>query len=164
MTDLDLRADATLDFEAPKRLELIDPITEEPIIDEAGKPAYLMLYSAQSDTFQRRAFKLKGRWAAKAKRAQKGQLSFEEEKAAEAEIYAATFADEWHIVRKDGGKWKALDVPCTPENAVKWCLANPLYRPQIVKLTDDIESYLGVGAENFTNEASAASSKASKAR
>lgn len=165
MSDIDFTADASLneEIETPKRLELVDPVTEEPIIDEKGRPAFLMVYSAQSDTFQRRAFKIQGRVQTKLKRKGAGKREFDVEKDAEAQIYAAAFGDEWNIVRKEKGVWKSIDAPCTPENAIKWVLANPLYKPQIASMTDDIESFVNGEDANFTTEALSPSSKASKA-
>lgn len=163
MTEIDFRADASLDLETPKYLELKDPLTDEAILDENGKPAFVTVYSAQSETFQRRAFRVQAKFKAKSRRGSKGELTFDEQREAEAQIYGAAFADEWRICRKQkDGTWKALDFPCTPENAVKWVLANPLYKKQIASMTDDIDAFVGDEAGNFTKEASSRSSKASK--
>lgn len=162
MSEIDFRADASLDLETPKRLELKDPVTDEPIVDEAGNPAFITIYSAQSEVFQRRAFKIQGRWKQLTKKVGKSGLSFDQERQAEAEIYAAAIGDEWNIVRKVDGKWKRIEAPCTPQNAVNWILANPLYKPQIAAQTDDLDEYVGDAEGNFTKEASSRSSKASK--
>lgn len=164
MTDIDFRADPSIDLETPKRLELIDPVTEDAIVDADGKPAFITIYSAQSRLFQERAFKIQARVKQKTRRSQKTELSFEEQLEAEARIYAAALGDEWHICRREAGVWRKIDAPCTPENAVNWILANPLYKRQIASQTDDIEAYLGDGQGNFTSEASSSSTKASKTR
>lgn len=166
MTDMDFRVDPAIDeeLETPKRVELRDPVTNDPIFDETGAPAFVMVYSAQSKIFKRRAFKLEGRLKSKARRQGKGDLTFEEQNALEAQIYAAAFGDEWNIVRRANGKAKKIDAPCTQENAAKWVEANPLYKPQINAVTDDIEAFLNGEEGNFTKEASPPSTKASKAR
>lgn len=163
MAEIDFRADDALDLETPRKLELIDPVSDEPILID-GAPAYLMLYSAKSEIFQRRAFKVQGRLRAKVRKGAKNDLSYDEQRDAEAQIYAAAFADEWRIGRKKGGAWTLIDAPCTPENAAKWIVANPLYKPQITALTDDLDAFLGGEQADFTTEASSGSPKASKAR
>ena len=165
MSEIDFRADETLerDIEIPTRLELNDPISEEPIIDEHGKPVFLMLYSAQSETFQKRAFAIQARTKIRSRHSRKADLTFAQQKRVEAEIYAAAIGEEWNIAKKQpDGTWRRIDAPCTPENAVNWVMANPLYRAQISSVTDDLEAYAGDGEGNFTIKALSPSTKVLK--
>lgn len=165
MTKIDFCADDALaeEIEIPRRVELIEPLTGKPIIDVNGHPAFVTLYSANSNTFQERAFKTQAK-SRQIQRKSGTELNYDMEKYYEAQIYADAFAGEWHVVKKNkaDGTWHPIDAPCTRENAVNWVLANPLYRAQISAKTDNLQSFVDGEKENFTTPPSSRSSKASK--
>lgn len=166
MADIDFRADEDLadELEQPRRVDLVDPMTGEPIIDVNGKKAYVIVYSALSKRFKQRAFKVQGRAADIAKK-MGGKIPLEMQEKFEAQVYACAFDDEWHIVKKNKAdkKWHPIDAECNFDNVTNWVLANPLYRAQISAKTDNIQSFVDGDDANFTTEASPSSSKRSKA-
>lgn len=144
---------AAADVEATSRAELRDLVTGDLIVDENGDPAYIEVFSAQSETFRRRVFRVQGKWQTLRKARRDRPLSFDEEQRAEAEVYAAAFGGSWNIVKKTPDGWRRIDAPLTPENAMKWVLANPLYKPQISLVTDTLDAFLRPGDGNFTPSA-----------
>lgn len=135
-------------IETPTRLELSDPATGQPIVID-GAPAYIMVYSAHSETFKRRNFHLTNRLSAQVKRRGQSELRYEDNATAVASVIAAAIGEEWRIGRKRDGAWTLIDVPCTPENALQWVQENPLFRPQILAASEDLAAFLA-DRDSFT--------------
>lgn len=138
-------------LEEPVQVDLYDPKTDEPLIDDKGRPFWIAVYSAKSKTFRRRAFQIQRR-AQKAAKNGAQPLNFEKTEGYQNEIYAAAMADEWRICqRAKDGKLKEINLPCTPENCVTWVEANVLMKPQIVATTDDLAEFLGDDGQGLGN-------------
>lgn len=163
MSEIDFEMESGVDLESTSVVSLNDPVTGEPWHDDKGTPVTVTVFSAQGDTFRQRAHAISARYRIKAKNnagPTKGSLTFSQEKSFTAEIYAAAIAD-WHLTKKNGGP--KLDVPCTPQNAVNWAKANPLFAAQLSSGTDELANFAKDFEGNFTSESLTPSTKRSKA-
>ena len=106
-----------LDVDKPHRLELLHPVTRQPMRNGDGRTAYIDHYSADSEiarkqqrTVQRRRLAMRGRM----------KLTPEELEAETIDILAALTVD-WYLVDLNG---HAIDLPFSQDNARR-LYANP---------------------------------------
>ncbi|MEH2508694.1 hypothetical protein V1291_000048 [Nitrobacteraceae bacterium AZCC 1564] len=104
------------DVSQTHRVELIDQITDKPIVDKAGNKAFIEIYSTDSpqglafDKEQRAAFRRKAMKSRNGVAEPPDQLDENIQK-------AAVLTKSWHLV--DPSTSEVIDVPCTRENAIE---------------------------------------------
>lgn len=98
------------------KVEIIDQITDKPIIDKNGNPAFIEVFSTDSDAG--RAFDKEQR-AAYRRKAMKSRNGIAEpgDQLEENVAKCAALTKSWHLV--DPGSREVIDVPCTLENAAE---------------------------------------------
>lgn len=99
---------------APHRVELIDPITDQPIRDKKGNPAYIDVLS--TDSAEGRAFDA-GERKKFSERAVKGRAGELPDQLDLNIAKAARLTKGWHLV--DPETSEAIDVPCNADNAAE---------------------------------------------
>src|SRR6185369_13938670 len=102
------------DVSAPFKVNIIDPITDQSIVDTKGNPCFISVWA--SDSARSRAYEKQRRkeLILRVKSSRNGQV--EPDDALEQNIAkCAALVDGWHLV--DRVSSEVIDVPCTPENA-----------------------------------------------
>lgn len=102
------------DVATPYRVELLDPLTDEPIKDASGNPAYIDVFS--TDSVQGRAFDATERKKVTEK-AIKGRSADLPDQLEANFAKAAKLTKAWHLV--DPATGTVLDVPCNADNALE---------------------------------------------
>lgn len=97
----------SLDTEKPARVMLVHPVTGEEMVDKAGKPAFVDVYSTDSQIADKARRRI--RLARQAQRVP-GKIDLDAEN---AQLLAACTAS-WHLVDLAGNP---IDIECTPEDA-----------------------------------------------
>lgn len=98
----------------PYRIELVDPITDQPIKDKKGNPAYIDILS--TDSAAAREFDA-GERKKVTEKAIKGRSADLPDQFETNIAKAAKLTKAWHLVDPMSGE--VIDVPCTAENAVE---------------------------------------------
>lgn len=99
-----------LPVEQPARMIIHHPVTQKPLCDEAGKQAFIDVWSADSET--RRKFERASANRRLARRA-RAKITAEEIEAEQVALLVALTAG-WHLVDLNG---RAIEEPFTPDNA-----------------------------------------------
>ncbi len=102
------------DVSAPFKVNIIDPITDQPIVDSSGKACFISVWA--SDSSRSRAYEKQRRkdLLLRVKQSRNGQI--EPDDMLEQNIAkCAHLVDSWYLVDRISGE--VIDVPCTPENA-----------------------------------------------
>lgn len=152
-----------VDLESLAKVELTHPVTGETIVCKDGIPFHVMVRSAASQIVERRLHEVQRKWkrlAEKNPAPNRGQMTFDQTRGYKADVYAVAVAD-WRIGKGPGSP--VMDVPCTRENASKWCLANlTLFAPQISRGCDSLEAYVKDAGGNDSPTTSAPSTARSE--
>lgn len=98
----------------PYRVELLDPISDDPIKDKQGNPAYIDVFSTDSEAG--RAFDKEERRKI-VDRAAKGRAADLPDQYEMNAAKAARLTKGWRLV--DPASGEVLDVPCNAENALE---------------------------------------------
>jgi len=104
------------DVSAPFRVEIIDPVTDKPITDKDGNPAWIAVWS--TDSPRAREFNKARRkdLQLRVMRSRTGRV--EADDALESNIATcAALTDSWYLV--DPATCEKIDVECTAENAAE---------------------------------------------
>jgi hypothetical protein len=101
--------------EEPFRVVLLDPSTDQPIVDVNGQSAYVDVLCAQSDAGREYD---RERNSAQLRKAARGRASFDDDlfEANVAKLSRLTVG--WHLV--DPVNRAPLDVPCSEENSAEF--------------------------------------------
>lgn len=120
-----------LSVDNPSRMTIVHPTTRQPLRDAEGKPAYIELYSADSEirrkhdrAVARRRLAMRGR----------GKITPEELEAEAVELLAA-LTTGWHLLDLAGD---VVDVAFTPENARELYAAT-----KMTWLREQVDEYVG---------------------
>lgn len=122
-----------LDVDAPRRMPLLHPISRMPLVDTAGRPGWIEIFSADSAVARAHgAAMADARMKAPAGRASAAALD-----GAQVQFLAALTAS-WHLVTPDGA---ALDVPCDAARAAM------LYaEPGCTWIREQVDAFAGTRA------------------
>jgi hypothetical protein len=102
------------DVSKPHKTILLDPVTEQPILDNSGKAAFIAGWAADSERGRSYDKQKRKELILRVKSSRNGQV--EPDDALEQNIAkCAALVDSWYLV--DRVTREAIDVPCTPENA-----------------------------------------------
>lgn len=104
--------DLELEVDKPSRMTLLDPVTNLPMKDKAGKEAYVDVYSSDSDIARKIKREIKtSRLRMRNANALNGQKLEDEE----VQLLAALTAG-WYLVSRVG---EPIELDCTRDNALK---------------------------------------------
>jgi hypothetical protein len=117
----------------PSRMYITHPVTNEPLVDKSDNPAYVDVYSADSNraraynrTATQKRLDMRGRNAVSAVALENDGYGF-----------LAELTSGWHLVDINTGE--PVAVPCTTQNA------RELYsEPEMTWLKDQVDTFAGV--------------------
>jgi hypothetical protein len=133
-----------LAVEKPGRMPIIHPVTRQPLVDKDGAPAYIDLYSSDSEIARKHNQAVSRRRLSTAGRGSRIRITPEELEADQIELLVALTVG-WRLLTLDGAP---LDIPFSPAEA------RDLYGSQEAAwLREQIDEFAGDRA-NFSKASS----------
>lgn len=133
--------DLELEVDKPSRMPILDPRTNLPMADKEGNPAYVEVYSSDSDIASKFRREIK---TSRLRTRNPNALTGDKLESEDVELLAALTAG-WHLVTFDR---EPIEVECTRDNARK------LYANHKMKwLADQVDAHAGNRA-NFSKASS----------
>lgn len=121
-----------LEVEKPTCMNIMHPVSRQPLRDKDGKTAYINLYSGDSEIARRHQRSVQRRRLNMVRG--RSKLTPEELEAEAVEFLAAVTAPDWYLVDFDGN---VIDVPFSPENA------RELYKePALLWLREQVDEWV----------------------
>lgn len=128
-----------LEVERPQRMFITSPVTGDPLETEDGEPAYIDVYSSDSEVARKCRRRLTQARVDRAAKSGRPRMDVKQMEAEEVEFLASITAG-WRLVALDGS---VIDVECNVENA------RDLYAdPATAWLFDQVNAFAG-NRENF---------------
>jgi hypothetical protein len=137
-------SDLELEVDKPSRMTILDPATNLPMQDKAGKQAFIDVYSADSEIARKFRREIK---TSRLRARNPNALNGDKLEAEDVQLLAALTAG-WYLVTRAG---EPIEIECTRENAAK-IYANH----KMAWLADQVDAHAG-SRGNFSKPSSTSS-------